>query len=153
MVASLQINFIEERGYMEQGFLVQYEYEFPNEYTDELVEQIGEIMGIPIDLTRENKMEHIQDYESETEIIRLIKSLKEPKSFILIKFNKKDWYYAIVIRCRESIHQRVKEVLLDLNEQIIEEYGDTPYEKIENVISNKDTLLNKFLERYNFSID
>ncbi|EEM08275.1 MULTISPECIES: hypothetical protein [Bacillus] len=138
---------------MEQGFLVQYEYEFPNEYTDELVEQIGEIMGIPIDLTRENKMEHIQDYESETEIIRLIKSLKEPKSFILIKFNKKDWYYAIVIRCRESIHQRVKEVLLDLNEQIIEEYGDTPYEKIENVISNKDTLLNKFLERYNFSID
>lgn len=153
MVASLQINFIEERGYMEQGFLVQYEYEFPNEYTDELVEQIGEIMGIPIDLTRENKMEHIQDYESETEIIRLIKSLKEPKSFILIKFNKKDWYYAIVIRCRESIHQRVKEVLLDLNEQIIEEYGDTPYEKIENVISNKDTLVNKFLERYNFSID
>ncbi|PEM38843.1 hypothetical protein [Bacillus pseudomycoides] len=138
---------------MEQGFLVQYEYEFPNEYTDELVEQIGEIMGIPIDLTRENKMEHIQDYKSETEIIRLIKSLKEPKSFILIKFNKKDWYYAIVIRCRESIHQRVKEVLLDLNEQIIEEYGDTPYEKIENVISNKDTLLNKFLERYNFSID
>ncbi|PDZ73711.1 hypothetical protein [Bacillus pseudomycoides] len=138
---------------MEQGFLVQYEYEFPNEYTDELVEQIGEIMGIPIDLTRENKMEHIQDYESETEIIRLIKSLKEPKSFILIKFNKKDWYYAIVIRCRESIHQRVKEVLLDLNEQIIEEYGDTPYEKIENVISNKDTLVNKFLERYNFSID
>ncbi|MGG3524332.1 hypothetical protein COM13_09585 [Bacillus pseudomycoides] len=138
---------------MEQGFLVQYEYEFPNEYTDELVEKIGEIMGIPIDLTRENKMEHIQDYESETEIIRLIKSLKEPKSFILIKFNKKDWYYAIVIRCRESIHQRVKEVLLDLNEQIIEEYGDTPYEKIENVISNKDTLLNKFLERYNFSID
>ncbi|MFI8708226.1 hypothetical protein ACIGHG_14315 [Bacillus sp. NPDC077411] len=153
MVGSLQISFIEDRGYMGQDFLVQYEYEFPNEYTDELVEQIGGIMVIPVDLTRENKMEHIQDYESETEIIRLIKSLKEPKSFILIKFNKKDWYYAIVIRCRESIHQEVKQVLLDVNEQIIEEYGDTPYKKIKNVISNKDTLLDKFLERYNFPIN
>ncbi|WP_242218070.1 hypothetical protein [Bacillus cereus group sp. BfR-BA-01380] len=138
---------------MKQDSLVQYEYEFPNEYIDELVERIGEIMGIPVDLTRKNKMAHIQDHESETEIIRLIKSLKEPKSFILIKFNKKDWYYAIVIRCRESIHQEVKQVLLDVNEHIIEEYGDTPYKKIENVISNKDTLLDKFLEKYNFPID
>lgn len=153
MIGSLQISFIEDRGYMGQDFLVQYEYEFPNEYTDELVERIGEIMGTPVDLTRENKLAHIQDHESETEIIRLIKNLKEPKSLILIKFNKKDWYYAIVIRCRESIHQEVKQVLLDVNEQIIEEYGDTPYKKIENVISNKDTLLDKFLERYNFSID
>ncbi|MEH6848908.1 MULTISPECIES: hypothetical protein [Bacillus] len=138
---------------MKQDSLVQYEYEFPNEYTDELVERIGEIMGIPVDLTRENKLGYIQDYESETEMIRLIKSLKEPKSLILIKFNKKDWYYAIVIRCLENIHQEVKQVLLDVNEQIIEEYGDTPYKKIENVISNKDTLLDKILERYNFSID
>ncbi|WP_254786499.1 hypothetical protein [Bacillus sp. 71mf] len=153
MIGSLQISFIEDRGYMGQDFLVQYEYEFPNEYTDELVERIGEIMGTPVDLTRENKLAHIQDHESETEMIRLIKSPKEPKSLILIKFNKKDWYYAIVIRCRESIHQEVKQVLLDVNEQIIEEYGDTPYKKIENVISNKDTLLDKFLERYNFSID
>ncbi|EPY11661.1 MULTISPECIES: hypothetical protein [Paenibacillus] len=138
---------------MEQIALVQYEYEFPNEFTDELVEQIGGIMNIPVDLTKDNKMRHIQDYESETEIIRLIKDPIEPKTFILIKYNKTDWYYAIVIRCREEIHQKIKQVLIGINEQIEEEYGDTPFETIENVINNKDTLLDKFLERHNFSID
>lgn len=150
MVLLLRNEIIEERGdiYMEHGSLKQYEFEFPNDYTHELVMNIGDIMQIPVDLTKDNMMKHIQDYESDTEIIRLIKDPKDPHSFILIKFNKKDWYCAIVIRCQESIHQRVKQVLIDLNEQIVEEYGDSPYEKIENVISNKNTLLSKFLERY-----
>lgn len=133
--------------------LVQYELEFPNELTDEIVEQVGKIMDIPVDLSKDNKMEHIQDFESEEEILRIIRDPQDKKSFILVKFNKKDWYYAIVIRCRENVHLKVKEALTELNEEILEDYGDSLYSKIENVITNKNTLLEEYSQKYNIGLE
>ncbi|SCZ12629.1 MULTISPECIES: zincin-like metallopeptidase toxin domain-containing protein [unclassified Lysinibacillus] len=90
---------------MEKNFIVQYELEFPNEYTSDLVKQVGEIMEIPTNLARETKFENIQDFESESEIIRIMTKLENPSNFILVKFSKVDWYYAIVIRCNQSVHR------------------------------------------------
>ncbi|MGC7931664.1 hypothetical protein ACP3VS_24075 [Lysinibacillus sp. VIII_CA] len=118
---------------MEKNFIVQYELEFPNEYTSDLVKQVGEIMEIPTNLARETKFENIQDFESESEIIRIMTKPENSSNFILVKFSKVDWYYAIVIRCNQSVHEKIKHVLMELNENIIEEYGDSPYDSIENV--------------------
>ncbi|MEB7453652.1 hypothetical protein ACNA06_22435 [Lysinibacillus sp. RSDA_15] len=137
---------------MEKNFIVQYELEFPNEYTSDLVKQVGEIMEIPTNLARENKFENIQDFESESEIIRIMTKPENPSNFILVKFSKVDWYYAIVIRCNQSVHEKIKHVLMELNENIIEEYGDSPYDSIENVFSSRDNLLLKYAERFNIPI-
>ncbi|GED66285.1 MULTISPECIES: hypothetical protein [Lysinibacillus] len=137
---------------MEKNFIVQYELEFPNEYTSDLVKQVGEIMEIPTNLARETKFENIQDFESESEIIRIMTKPENPSNFILVKFSKVDWYYAIVIRCNQSVHEKIKHVLMELNENIIEEYGDSPYDSIENVFSSRDNLLLKYAERFNIPI-
>jgi len=137
---------------VEKNFIVQYELEFPNEYTSDLVKQVGEIMEIPTNLARENKFENIQDFESESEIIRIMTKPENPSNFILVKFSKVDWYYAIVIRCNQSVHEKIKHVLMELNENIIEEYGDSPYDSIENVFSSRDNLLLKYAERFNIPI-
>ncbi|XKO53960.1 hypothetical protein ACI2WT_14290 [Lysinibacillus fusiformis] len=137
---------------MEKNFIVQYELEFPNEYTSDLVKQVGEIMEIPTNLARETKFENIQDFESESEIIRIMTKPENPSNFILVKFSKVDWYYAIVIRCNQSVHEKIKHVLMELNENIIEEYGDSPYDSIENVFSSRDNLLLKYAEIFNIPI-
>jgi len=137
---------------VEKNFIVQYELEFPNEYTSDLVKQVGEIMEIPTNLARETKFENIQDFESESEIIRIMTKPENPSNFILVKFSKVDWYYAIVIRCNQSVHEKIKHVLMELNENIIEEYGDSPYDSIENVFSSRDNLLLKYAERFNIPI-
>lgn len=137
---------------VEKNFIVQYELEFPNEYTSDLVKQVGEIMEIPTNLARENKFENIQDFESESEIIRIMTKPENPSNFILVKFSKVDWYYAIVIWCNQSVHEKIKHVLMELNENIIEEYGDSPYDSIENVFSSRDNLLLKYAERFNIPI-
>ena len=137
---------------VEKNFIVQYELEFPNEYTSDLVKQVGEIMEIPTNLARENKFENIQDFESESEIIRIMTKPENSSNFILVKFSKVDWYYAIVIRCNQSVHEKIKHVLMELNENIIEEYGDSPYDSIENVFSSRDNLLLKYAERFNIPI-
>ena len=137
---------------VEKNFIVQYELEFPNEYTSDLVKQVGEIMEISTNLARETKFENIQDFESESEIIRIMTKPENPSNFILVKFSKVDWYYAIVIRCNQSVHEKIKHVLMELNENIIEEYGDSPYDSIENVFSSRDNLLLKYAERFNIPI-
>lgn len=137
---------------VEKNFIVQYELEFPNEYTSDLVKQVGEIMEIPTNLARETKFENIQDFESESEIIRIMTKPENPSNFILVKFSKVDWYYAIVIRCNQSVHEKIKHVLMELNENIIEEYGDSPYDSIENVFSSRDNLLLKYAEIFNIPI-
>ncbi len=137
---------------VEKNFIVQYELEFPNEYTSDLVKQVGEIMEIPTNLARETKFENIQDFESESEIIRIMTKPENPSNFILVKFSKVDWYYAIVIRCNQSVHEKIKHVLMELNENIIEEYGDSHYDSIENVFSSRDNLLLKYAERFNIPI-
>lgn len=44
-----------------------------------MVEQVGKIIDIPVDLSKDNKMEHIQDFESEAETLRIIRDPQDKK--------------------------------------------------------------------------
>ncbi|MDR6551558.1 hypothetical protein [Paenibacillus qinlingensis] len=131
----------------------QYEFAFPSDFTDELVTRLGLIVGIPINLEPDpQKSELIRDYDSPIEVIRVMKSPHDPECFIMVKYNKKDWLYQLVIRVRVKVSKEVEEFLREISLKIEDEYGHNPTDTIKNVIDREDTFLNKYLSRHNIDL-
>lgn len=129
-----------------QGQKCQYEFSFPNEYTDELINSISELTNI-----KENDIhDNILKYDSNDEMIYVVKDNKE--NFILTKYNKKHWMYLVIIRCDEKYSKEIEKILCYINEDIEENYGEDHSKEINNVINNTKTFFYRIDKQYKISV-
>lgn len=129
-----------------QGQKCQYEFSFPNEYTDELINSISKLINIKETDIHDNVLK----YDSNDEMIHIVKDNKE--NFILTKYNKKHWMYLVIIRCDEKYSKEIEKILYDINEDIEENYGEDHSKEINNVINNTKTFFNRIDEQYKISV-
>ena len=118
--------------------MVQYEMYFTNEYVEEIVNELANIMKLDF------KERDITVAMQERDIYSLnnLLILKNDVSTICIDCNDKDWIFPLVVKCQEEDADAVKTIMLKWDNLIREEYGQELVNDIYNVYGKKDTLLN-----------
>lgn len=123
--------------------MIQYEMYFTNEYIEEIVYELADIMKI--DVEKKEMMAAMQERDRNS--LNNIYILKKDDNIICIDCNDKDWIYPLVVKCQEADADVVKATMLKWDNLIRKEYGQELTVDIDNVYGKPDTLLNS-IEKY-----
>lgn len=123
--------------------MIQYEMYFTNEYIEEIVYELADIMKI--DVEKKEMMAAMQERDKNS--LNNVYILKKDDNIICIDCNDKDWIYPLVVKCQEVDADVVKATMLKWDNLIRKEYGQELTVDIDNVYAKPDTLLNS-IEKY-----
>ena len=115
--------------------MIQYEMYFTNEYIEEIVYELADILGLSI----EKKSIGIALGERDKSSVNNVLILKGKDCFLCIDCNDRDWIYPLVVKCQEEEASKIKEIMLKWDNMIREEYGQEKTEDIRNVYG-KETI-------------
>lgn len=124
--------------------MVQFEMYFTNEYVEEIIRELANIMKLGV---KENDIA-VAMQEIDKNSARNLYILRENENTICIDCNDKDWIFPLVVKCQEENADEVKAVMLKWDNLIRKEYGQELTEDIPNVYGKKNTLLNSIEEYY-----
>lgn len=127
----------------------QYEINAPNEYLEEIVKDLGEALGITIDLEElEDVFERVLENKWFSEVF-IARDTKDPRSFILVELRNNDYIYGFVIRCNESNFLQGKETLLKWDQFCRKEYCQPEIpDDLEDVFLYENNMLNNIISTY-----
>lgn len=123
--------------------MVQYEMYLTNEYVEEIVHELANIMKLDV----EEKYIVAAMQERDKNSPNNIYILRKDENIICIDCNDKDWIFPLVVTCQEIDADAVKKTMLKWDNLIREEYGQELTDDIHNVYGRKNNLLNN-IERY-----
>ena len=123
--------------------MVQYEMYFTNEYVEEIVHELANIMKL--DVKEKDMAVALQERDKNSPNNLYI--LRKDENAICIDCNDKDWIFPLVVKCQEIDADAVKATMLKWDNLIREEYDQELTDDIHNVYGKKNTLLNS-IERY-----
>jgi len=124
--------------------MVQFEMYFTNEYIEEIVCDLANVMELVVE--KQNIVVAMQERDKNSPNNLYV--LKGNNNTICIDCNDRDWIFPLVVKCQEDDADVIKAVMLKWDNLIREEYGQEPTEDIYNVYGNKNTLLNSIEEYY-----
>lgn len=120
--------------------LCQYEFQFQNEYMTYLEHNIGEVLGIASN--QENMIR--KDKEKQSFILRK----KDSKNFMLFSANQASYVYLLIVRCEKKYEEQLREILLELCDEIEEEYGENHIGEVRDVFLEQDNRFAQLEEKY-----
>lgn len=123
--------------------MIQYEMYFTNEYIEEIVYELADIMKM--DVEKKEMMAVMQERDRNS--LNNIYILKKDDNIICIDCNDKDWIYPLVVKCQEVDAKVVKATMLKWDNLIRKEYGQELTDDIDNVYGKPNTLLDN-IEKY-----
>lgn len=130
---------------------MQYEIQYPSEYTEPLVTELGNLMGIDIDIEKLKKaMSNDGTEPSEDTYCLFVQS--QSGDFILLDCLNIDVLYAIVVRCKDKIHEDVKTTLLKWDNLARTEYRQELREDLDNTMSDEESDFRQIVELYDLKI-
>ena len=124
--------------------MVQYEMYFTNEYVEEIIHELADIMKVNVN----EKDIAVAMQERDKNSPNNLYILRENENVICIDCNDKDWIFPLVVKCQEIDADAVKATMLKWDNLIREEYGQELTDDIHNVYGKKNTLLNSIAEYY-----
>ncbi|WP_139488182.1 hypothetical protein [Brevibacillus dissolubilis] len=133
--------------------LKQYEINAPNEYMEDIIKELGEVMNIPIDFQELNGVfERVIENQWFSEIF-IAKDPKDPRCFILVELKSNDYIYGFVIRCNKTNFIKAKETLLKWEQFCKKEYyqPNIPND-LDDVFMREDTLLKRIVQTYGIDL-
>ena len=128
--------------------MVQYEMYFANEYTEEIVYDLVEVMGLYV----EKKDIQVAMQEKNKYSLDNLLLLKGESGSICIDCNDKDWIFPLVVKCHERLAPKLKQIMLKWDNLIREEYAQTLSEDICNVYGKAQTLSDSIEKYYGITI-
>ena len=128
--------------------MVQYEMYFTNEYVEEILNDLAEIMDIHI----EKKDIDAAMMERDGNSLNNLLLLKNESGCICIDCNDKDWIFPLVVRCQERIAVKINEIMLKWDNSIRQEYAQKLTEDIPDVYGKTNTLLSTIEKYYGITI-
>lgn len=120
--------------------LCQYEFQFQNEYMTDLERNIGDVLGIASN--QENMIR--KDNEKQSFILRK----KDSKNFMLFSANQASYVYLLIVRCEKKYEEQLREILLELCDEIEEEYGENHRREVRDVFLEQDNRFAQLEEKY-----
>lgn len=124
--------------------MVQYEMYFTNEYIEEIIHELANIMKVDVN----EKDIAIAMQERDKNSPNNLYILRENENVICVDCNDKDWIFPLVVKCQEKDAVAMKAVMLKWDNLIREEYGQELTDDICNVYGKKNTVLNSIEEYY-----
>ena len=121
--------------------MVQYEMYFTNEYTEEIISDLCNIMKLPYSDEKVNKAMSEKDIYSKDNLL----IIQNEECFICTNCSNIDYIYPLIIRCPDVLSEAVNQCMFTWDQQIRLEYCQEPSKGIPNVYGNDNTLL-KYLE-------
>lgn len=132
--------------------LSEYAICFPNEYTEDIVIDVGKVANIEIDMERLNTAMQ-NDGSPGEECVCVFRDLKDKRCFILIDCQNSDYLYGIVVRCYKKDSDRIKHVLSKWRRSVREDYGQEVQEELADSINNEKSLFNAIVRVHRLKID
>lgn len=126
--------------------MVQYEMYFTNEYIEEIVHELANIMKLNVKEDGIKAAMQERDKNSPNNLYILGKK----ENIIYIDCNDRDWVFPLVVKCQEKDSEAVRAVMLKWDNLIREEYGQELSDDIPNVYGKDNTLLNS-INRYYYN--
>lgn len=124
--------------------MVQYEMYFTNEYVEEIINELANIMKVDVN----EKDIAIAMQERDKNSPNNLYILRKNEDVICVDCNDKDWIFPLVVKCQEKDAVAIKAVMLKWDNLIREEYGQELTDNIFNVYGKKNTVLNSIEEYY-----
>lgn len=131
---------------------MQYEIQYPSEYTEPLVTELGSLMGIEIDIEALKKAMSNDGSEPSKDTYCLFTQDKDG-DFILLDCLNIDVLYAIVVRCKAAIHEEVKQVLLKWDNLARSEYHQDSRKDLDNTMADEDSDFCQIVELYELNLE
>ena len=128
--------------------MVQYEMYFANEYTEEIVYDLVEAMGLYV----EKKDIQVAMQEKNKYSLDNLLLIKGESGSICIDCNDNDWIFPLVVNCQERLVPKLKQIMLKWDNLIREEYAQTLSEDICNVYGKEQTLSDSIEKYYGITI-
>ena len=124
--------------------MVQYEMYFTNEYVEEMIHELANIMKVDVN----EKDIAIAMQERDKHSPNNLYILRENENVICVDCNDRDWIFPLVVKCQEKDAAAIKAVMLKWDNLIREEYGQELTDNICNVYGKKNTVANGIEEYY-----
>lgn len=125
--------------------MIQYEMYFTNEYVDEILSDLVNVMGLYYENEEIKKAIGERDKQSKNNILLI----KKENRFICIDCNDKDWIFPLIVRCNEKESEIVRTIMMKWDKTIREEYDQELENNITNNYGKEDTLLRRIEKHYN----
>lgn len=109
--------------------LCQYEYQFQNEFAEILEEKISSLLTI-------NNKESVRLNKNP---IQFVLMKKDAQNFMLFSIHPASYVYLLIVRCEMKYEEPLKNILLEVSEEIEEEYGENHRKEIKNVFKETTT--------------
>jgi hypothetical protein len=121
----------------------QYEICFPNEYTKDLLKDVGSLMKMSIDM---DYLENIlkNDGKPGSQCVAIFRNI-ENDEFILADCQNRDYLYGLVVRCNQTNNELVKSSMLKWDTQFRREYHQEALTDLDNNMDNPNNLLHSII--------
>ncbi len=123
--------------------MVQFEMYFTNEYIEEILADLSNIMNLHFQKEDIEKAMQEKDKQSKNNIL----FIKKDNRFICVDCNDKDWIFPLIVRCDENEEEKVKEIMMKWDNSIRKEYDQELTKDMLNTYRKNNNLL-KQIERY-----
>ena len=128
--------------------MVQYEMYFPNEYLEEILNDLAAIMRLDI----EKKAIDVAMQERNFSSLNNLLILRKDGDIICVDCNDRDFIFPLVVICQEKYADAVNECMLKWDNSCRREYDQDLQDNIPNVYGKEKTLLNSIEEYYGILI-
>lgn len=128
--------------------MVQYEMYFTNEYIEEILYDLVEILELHVKKKDIDAAMQERNRNSQNNLLLL----KSELGCICIDCNDKDWIFPLVVRCQERVADKIKEIMLKWDSLLREEYGQKIADDLINVYGQTQTLLSNIEAYYGITI-
>lgn len=120
--------------------LCQYEFQFQNEYMMDLERNISYMLG----LANNQKSMIRKDKEKQSFILKK----KNANNFMLFSAHQASYVYLLIVRCEKKHEKQLREILLELCDEIEEEYGENHRGEVRDVFLEQDNRYAQLEEKY-----
>lgn len=123
--------------------ICQYEFQFQNEFMNEIETKIGRILGVEIN--REKKC--IIEREDHSFILRK----RDSNNFMLFSAKKNNCNYLMIVRCEKMYEEEIKTVLYEVCDEIEDDYDENHRKEVIDVFGKESNRFIKLEKKYNIS--
>lgn len=121
----------------------QYEFQFQNEFMGIIEKRIGDLLDISI-----NQKDMIKINKGQQSFILRI---KDTDNFMLFSANQASYVYLLIVKCEKKYEDDLRNILLEICDDIEEDYDEDHRREVRDVIFEKDNRLSKLEEKYQIS--
>lgn len=120
--------------------ICQYEFQFQNEFMEILERKIGDLIGVSGEIGNMIRV----DKDSQSFILKK----KDSYNFMLFIAYKASYVYLLIVRCEKKYEDKLRQILLDVCDDIEEDYGEDHRREVRDILFEADNRFSIFEEQY-----